>query len=264
MPASQTIVSWTGVLHFVAGRVAESMPYFEKAYEMNPNNIGTKNQLTRILFYSGQYDRLLAMGLDEFRVYGLMRLGRSDEALQLASEMLASGRVLVLLRVLVHQRRYAELIEYVESNWVDLEAFEADHPERDGWSERNHLGMIAYAYQRLGNEEKFQDALLRFAAALEYQRRIGANNQNFAFAEAVYAVLAGEHGTVLLKLARSIEGGITFDPNLTDAWPMFAVLEDDPGFQATMQRMIDHLNSERAKLGLGPVSRQPAFGPQGI
>jgi hypothetical protein len=45
---------------------------------------------------------------------------------------------------------------------------------------------------------------------------------------------------------------------------MFAALEDDPGFQATMQRMIDHMNSERAKLGLGPVTRQPAFGPHGI
>jgi len=39
------------------------------------------------------------------------------------------------------------------------------------------------------------------------------------------------------------------------------VLEDDPGFQATMKRMLDHMNSERAKLGLGPVSRQPVLAP---
>jgi len=110
----------------------------------------------------------------------------------------------------------------------------------------------------------FQDAMQRFGAALEYQRQIGANNQNFAFAEAVYAVLAGDHETALLRLARAIEGGVTFNPNLTDAWPMFAVLEDNPRFQATVQRMIDHMNSERAKLGLGPVSRQPALGPHDI
>jgi len=123
--------------------------------------------------------------------------------------------------------------------------------------------MIAYAYQRMGNEALFQDAMQRFGAALEYQRQIGANNQSFAFAEAVYAVLAGDHETALLRLARAIEGGVTFNPNLTDAWPMFAVLEDDPRFQATVKRMIDHMNSERAKLGLGPVFRQAALGSRG-
>jgi tetratricopeptide (TPR) repeat protein len=237
------------------------MPYFESAYEMDPNNLATKNQMTRALFYSGQYERLLEMGLDEFRVYGLMRVGRPDEALQLAKEMLGGTRIFVLFRVLIYQRRYTELIEYLESNWADLDAFEAEHPERDGWSERNHLAMIAYAYQRMGNEEMFQDALLRFDAALEYQRQMGANNQNFAFAGAVHAVLAGDHETALLRLANAIEGGVTFDPNLTDAWPMFAALEDNPGYQATVQRMIDHMNSERAKLGLGPVSRQPVSAP---
>ena len=73
-----------------------------------------------------------------------------------------------------------------------------------------------------------------------------------------------ETGIALLRLARAIEGGVTFNPNLTDAFPMFAVLEDDPRYQAIVQRMIDHMNSERAKLGLGPVARQPALGLHGI
>jgi tetratricopeptide (TPR) repeat protein len=204
------------------------------------------------------------VGLDEFRVYGLMRLGRSDEALQLARELAASRPRLEILRVLLSRRQYGELLEYVESRWADLDAFEADFPERDGWNEHNYFGIIAYAYQRTGNDEMFQDALRRFAAALDYQRQIGASNRTFTFAEAMYAVLAGDHDTAHLKLARAIEGGVSFDPDLTNTWPMFAALEDDPGFQATMKRMLDHLNSERAKLGLGPVTRQPAFGPHGI
>jgi TolB-like protein/Tfp pilus assembly protein PilF len=264
MPDSRRMVSWTGVLHFVAGRVAASMPYFDAAYDMDPNNADVKNQLTRVLFHSGQYERLLEIGLDEFRVYGLMRLGRSDKALQLARELAASRPRLEILRVLLSRRQYGELLEYVESRWADLDAFEADFPERDGWNEHNYFGIIAYAYQRTGNEEMFQDALRRFAAALDYQRQIGANNRTFTFAEAMYEVLVGDHDTAHLKLARAIEGGVSFDPDLTNTWPMFAVLEDDPGFQATMKRMLDHLNSERAKLGLGPVTRQPAFGPHGI
>ena len=255
MPASRTMVSWNGVLHFAAGRVAESMPYFEAAYDMQPNNATVKNHLTRALYYSAQYERLFTMGLDEFRVYGLMQIGRTEEALQLAREMAAAGDELALFRVLVSQRRYAELLDYVGSRWTDLQAFEADYPERDGWSERNYLGLIAYAHQRTGNDEKFQDAMLRYEAALDYQRQMGAKNQSFAFAEALHAVLRGNHETALLKLAAAIEGGVTFDPNLTNSWPMFEALDGNPRFKAIMAEMTEHLNSERAKLGLEPIAR---------
>jgi tetratricopeptide (TPR) repeat protein len=255
MPASRTMVSWNGVLHFVAGRVAESMPYFDAAYDMQPNNSTAKNHLIRALFYSGQYDRLFAMGRNEFRVYGLMRIGRAEEALQLSRELAATGDESALFRVLVSQRRYAELVEYLGSRWADLEAFEADYPERSGWSERNYLGLIAYAHQRTGNDEMFENAMQRYEAALDYQRQLGANNQHFAFAEALNAVLRGDHDTALLKLAAAIEGGVTFDPNLTNSWPMFEVLDDNPQFEAIMNDMTGHLNSERAKLDLEPIAR---------
>ena len=231
------------------------MPYFETAYDMQPNNPVARNHLTRALYYSGQYERLFAMGLDEFKVYGLMQIGRAEEALQLAREMAAAGDELALFRVLVSQRQYAELLEYVDSRWTNLEAFEADYPERDGWSECNYLGLIAYAYQRTGNNEMFQDAMQRYEAALDYQRQMGANNQSFAFAEALNAVLRGDHDTALLRLAAAIEGGVTFDPNLTNSWPMFEALDGNPQFEAIMTDMTGHLNSERAKLDLEPIAR---------
>jgi hypothetical protein len=232
------------------------MPYFEVAYEMEPNNLSAKNMLTRALYYSGQYERLFRMGLDEFRVYGMLNLGRLDGALQLATEMASNGQQLTLIQVLAARGEYAELIQYVESHWSNLEAFEADYPERDGWSERNYLGMIAYAYRRMGDEEMSAKAMRRFAAALEYQRQMGANNPNFAFAEAVYAVLDGDHGTALTKLARAFEVGVSFDPNLSNSWPMFAALDGDAEYEAILRRKIDHLNSERSKMGLGPIGEQ--------
>ena len=255
MPASRTMVSWNGVLHFSAGRVAESMPYFEAAYDLQPNNATARNHLARALYYSAQYERLFTMGLDEFTVYGLTQIGRNEEALQLARDMAAAGDELALFRVLVSQRQYAELLEYVDSRWTNLEAFEADYPERDGWSERNYLGLIAYAHQRTGNNEMFQDAMQRYEAALDYQRQMGANNQSFAFAEAINAVLRGDHDTALLRLAAAIEGGVTFDPNLTNSWPMFEALDGNPQFEAIMTDMTGHLNSERAKLDLEPIAR---------
>ena len=250
MPASRTIVGWEGVLHWVAGRIADSLPYFESAYEMEPENSTSRGQLSRALLYSWQYERLAAVGLDEFRVYALMRLDRSEEASILARELAANDKESALFSVLVEQGQYVELIDYVESRWPDLQAFEANFPERDGWSEHNYLGLIAYAYQRVGNEEKFEEAMSLFKAALDNPRQNGANNHPFAFAEAVHAVLADDHETALNRLARAFEGGFAVNSQLSKFWPMFAPLDGDPGYELIMNRMVEHLNSERAKLGL--------------
>ncbi len=115
------------------------------------------------------------------------------------------------------------------------------------------MGQIAYCYRRLGDEANFQDALSRFEAALEYQRGLGANNHWFLFAEAVYAAVAGDHETALTKLELSLEGGFTVNPELSKTWPMFEPLDGDPRLQAILDGMVERLNSERAKMGLGPV-----------
>jgi TolB-like protein/tetratricopeptide (TPR) repeat protein len=251
VPASRILVLYEGVLHFVAGRVAESLPYFESAHEMDPEIQATKGTFSRALLYSWQNERLAEVGLDEYRVYALMRLDRPEEASILARELAAiDNNIAALFRLLVEQGHHAELIDYVESRWPDLQAFEADFPERDGWSEHNYLGQIAFCYQRLGNQEKFQEALSRYKATLDYQRRIGANNHSFAFAEAVYAVLAGDHETALSKLERAFEGGFTVNPKLSKTWPMFEPLDGGPRFEVIIDRMVEHLNSERAKMGL--------------
>jgi tetratricopeptide (TPR) repeat protein len=254
VPASGILALHEGVLHFVAGRVADSLPHFESAFEMEPENQSIEATFSRALLYSWQNERLAEVGLDEYKVYALTRLDRLEEASILARILAANdNNVAALFRLLVEQGRHAELIDYVESRWPDLQAFEADFPERNGWSAHNYLGQIAFCYQRLGNQEKFQEALSRFKAALDYQRRIGANNHWFAFAEAVYAVLAGDHETALSKLERALEGGFTVNPQLSKTWPMFEPLNGDPRFEFIMNRMVEHLNSERAKMGLAPL-----------
>lgn len=260
MPASTITALYEGVTHFVAGRVADSLPYFELAVEMEPENQSPKSPLSRALLYSWQNERLTEVGLDEYKVYALMRLGRMEEALILARKLAANdGNVAALFRFLIEQERCAELIDYLESRWPSLQAFETDFPERDGWSEHNYLGQIAFCYQRLDNQEKFQGALTRFKAALDYQRRIGANNHWFAFAEAVHAVLAGDHEVALSKLERALEGGFTVNPQLSKTWPMFEPLDGDPRFEGTLNRMVEHLNSERAKMGFPPVKNHPGL-----
>jgi TolB-like protein/tetratricopeptide (TPR) repeat protein len=254
LPAERTLTHFDGVLLFHAGRVAESLPYFDAYIEMSPDSQIVKGSFSRALLYAWQNERLAEEGQYEYRVYAMMRLGRNEEAEELAWDLAENeNSVAALFRLLVEQRRCSELIEYLESRWPDLAAFETDYPERDGWSEHNYLGQISYCYRRLGDETKFQDALSRFEAALKYQRGLGANNHWFLFAEAVHAVLAGDNETALSKLEKSLEGGFTVDPQLSKTWPMFEPLDGDPRLQAILDRMVEHLNAERAKMGLEPI-----------
>ena len=98
------------------------------------------------------------------------------------------------------------------------------------------------------------EALMRFKTTLRIQRQQGAENFQLSFAEAVYAAAAGDKDATLDKLAQSFDAGFTFDPQLSKILPMFQPFEDDPRFAEIMSRMVDHLNAERAKLGLEPMA----------
>ena len=87
MPASTIVTHNEGVVRFLAGRVAESLPYFESAYELEPENQSVKGQFSRALFYSWQNERLAEVGQDRYQVYALMRLGRWEEASMLARDV---------------------------------------------------------------------------------------------------------------------------------------------------------------------------------
>ena len=43
-------------------------------------------------------------------------------------------------------------------------------------------------------------------------------------------------------------------PRIAEDWPVFSDLEGDPEYEAIQGRMVEHLETERATLGLDPVS----------
>jgi uncharacterized protein YkwD len=66
-------------------------------------------------------------------------------------------------------------------------------------------------------------------------------------------MLAGDEDMALAKLGETIDSGMTASPRLANSWPVFRPLEGDPRFEAIQQRMIEHLNAERAKVDLKPI-----------
>ena len=253
MPTSTIIFELDGWLFWNAGRFADSLSKLEKAYEMQPNNYLVALNLASAYLDTWQYERAAEIGSGPHKVFALMHLGRKDEATKLAWELVDSeipNFALTIVDLLAREGLYAELIGFIESRWTDPDAFEADYL----WN-ISELGHIAYSYQRLGNMEKFNEALSRLKAALDYRREVGFDNSNLTYLEAVHAVLAGDDETALNSLAKSIEGFFVSDsPQLSEESPMFESLEGDPRYEAIQNRMVEHVNSERVKLGLEPVT----------
>ncbi len=72
--------------------------------------------------------------------------------------------------------------------------------------------------------------------------------------EAAHQALAGNQEASLDSLDRAISQGLITTTKITRQWPALSPLEGNPQFEAIQTRMIEHLNNERQKLGLEPVS----------
>ena len=66
--------------------------------------------------------------------------------------------------------------------------------------------------------------------------------------------MAGETEEALKWLAQAIDGGVITSSKISKEYPYFRELDGNPEYEAIQQRMIEHLNRERAQLGLEPVS----------
>ena len=155
--------------------------------------------------------------------------------------------------ILTDNGRFDELVSFLESRWENLEAFEQDFPNRNGFGAFT-MAYIAQAYSRLGNESKFNAAMVRLKASLDWQIAQGADNWVLTASRAYYAMLSGDYDETIALLEQvAQEGGLPRIP-LTGQWSAFAPLRGDPRFEEVLVQIRDHLNQERAALGLEPIS----------
>ena len=110
------------------------------------------------------------------------------------------------------------------------------------------MGYIAQSYRRLGNEEKFGDAMRRFRAALDASLNEGANNKILSLSQAHYAALAGDYETAIDFLEKAIQQGLYLDTENETAWPVFKPLNGDPRYEAAKATMNARLEAELAKM----------------
>ena len=113
---------------------------------------------------------------------------------------------------------------------------------------------VAYAYAQAGNQPLFDDAMQRIRRAHDKQLALHADNYIFYMEEASYYALAGNRERAIDFFERAVDLGHVASTHPGDLRPYLKSLEGEPRFEAARQRMIQHLNRERAALGLEPES----------
>ena len=236
------------------GQVAESVELLENSVALNPSstvNRGTRNQAW---LNSHQYERVADEGESWTQVYALAFLGRNEEASILAfkwaDERADVGTLFAFLNM---AGRSDEVIDYLEERWPSLDALREDFPPYG--SSGDYLMLdAALAYSRAGNQQRFDEALEHVRTVHEHLKSQGVKESFFFMTEAVHQALAGDIETSLDYLNRAFSQGYITTTKITREWPALSPLEGDPRFEAIQASMIEHLNSERQKLGLDPVS----------
>ena len=133
-----------------------------------------------------------------------------------------------------------------------LESLEARYPF-DPYAKQAQLD-IAYAYSRVGNVERFDEAMERSRTGMDTLAELGFDNSYLDFINAVHAALAGDHDSAINRLTTAVDRGYLTAGKFSNGWEALAALEGDPQYEALQTRVLDHVNQERAELGLEPMS----------
>ncbi len=243
-----------GKIEVFAGNWAESNRLLTEAVEREPLNFVDRAWFSSVALNTEQYERVVEMGTNNFKALALDQLGRTEEALLLAEQWVSEGNnPLLVLEILLRHGRFQEAIDYIETRWPTLDALEKAFPERSG-NGAELLVLLAKSYSQAGNEAKFNDAMRRAGEALEQQVAEGGSSWILHTSRAHFAMLGGDHEGALELLTKVADMGGLPRIDLRGEHSDFAPLHGDPRFEAIMARMRQHLNTERAELGLEPLA----------
>ena len=253
MPGDPILALVESMISFDQGEIGAALKYAETAVQLNPNDRVFRVYYSWGLEQTQQYEKLAEEGYRGWKISGMRILGRTEEASMLAYQVAAEGDLGDFFAFLNAADRSDELISYLEERWPDLRAFEQDFPSNGYWGYPEMID-IALAYRRAGQQDKFDDAMNLLRNAHDSLISQGFDNSNFWLNEAAYYALANEQEKALKFLAAAIDRGLTTSSRISDSRPYFKDLEGVAEYEAIQSRMIEHMNRERAQLGLEPQS----------
>jgi len=254
IPNDATIKSSEATVFLSMGRLADALRRVELSIELRPSNSVAQLDHSETLMFLHEYDRVIESGVAWLPIYALIQLDRLEEASILAFDRAEQqADIPTLFAFLNIAGRSEQLVGYLEEKWPDLASLQEDFPPYGAFG-YNLMLDVALAYSRTGNPERLNDALQRVLQVHEKLKTEGVDNYWFEISEAAFLAIAGDLDSSLRHLDDAISGGFITGSRIVSEWPALEPLEGDPRFEAIQARMIERLNSERAKLGLEPAT----------
>ncbi len=254
VPNDGVIKSSEAALHLSQGNVAEGLVLAEKAEDLLPSGSVVRFTQTFGLMISQQYEKVVVRGDEGMAVLALTLLGRTEEAsilaFKLAEEQADVGTLIGFLNV---TGRSDEVVTYINSRWPDLATLQQDFPPYGAFG-YGFMLEVALAYSRIGNQQRFDEAMRRIGEVHESLKEQQVNNFFFFMNEAAYLALAGDLDSSMDYLDQAVTLGFVTHTPISDFWQTLEPLVGDPRYESIQSRMIEHINRERQALGLEPVS----------
>jgi len=248
MPGDASIPLNLGETYVMNGELANAFEQLQQGYEMEPLNAVSIVWYSFSLEKTRNYELMSEIAQDFRATLALSRLNRLEEALIVGNKALSRGdNPVFYFQVLAENGRFAKLIEELESHWPTLDEFSDNWAGRRGYGNTS-MGFIAQAYLELGQQDKFEDAMSRFKAALDAQIAEGANNWVLTHSEAFYAMLSNDHKTAITLLEKAFQQGLYIDTEAKTAWPVFKPLDGDPRYEAAKAAMLVRWSAEMEKV----------------
>ena len=252
LPSDPNIDASRSIVDFEEGKMATGLQRSIAVLEKKPSDRTYKVGVNRGNYFTHQYEQVKDDHWSDLAILANFNLGRHEEAEILARKQAVDGVVAPLFAFLNATDQSGLLIDYFEDRWRDLAAFERAIPAKVfGYRE---MADIALAYQRAGNTVRFEEAIALLDSASLKAHSEGIKSNRFMMLLAAQHAMVGETEGALTRLAQAIDGGLIISAKISKEYPYFKELEGNPQYEAIQARMIEHLNSERAKLGLEPVS----------
>ncbi|MEM8684499.1 MAG: hypothetical protein AAGF72_13760 [Pseudomonadota bacterium] len=209
-----------------------------------------RNTFLSSMFQVGMFEEVAATeGL--IQSFALAQLDRRDEAYEVAQEQSRNGFHGPYVSLLFGDRRYQDLVDFVDERWPSLAAYANENP--GNFFGIGDLAPLAISYQQLDDQENYlvvRDIMNERYANLRAQE---LDNFGLTLSEAMFHALDGELDLMVDRLDDAVDEGLASVYLLDVLSPMIDPLRDDPRVVAIEIKMKRRLNENREFAGLPPL-----------
>ncbi len=258
-PDNPDLLSARAVNYLFSGRAGEALQLMERVREIDEMSGVDKVYLSVGLVRTGQYERATKEGSAFLKPGALYEVGRKEEAFELAYQQATTGNPGNFFYLLIRDGRDQDLINFLEERWPSVAALSEEHSGGDfGYG---LMQDVALAYQRTGNQERADEALLLVDQRIARLTDQGIKNFFFAGNKAIHFAMLGDKDAAFEQLNQAAENGWVAGGDLAEQVPQFQVLVGDPRIDEVEAIMLATMNKDRAIVGLPPFDAEYQVAP---